>query len=247
MIHLSHIKKTMQALSIAIVLFSVTACSVYYPIPLRKEHHIVSTFVPNDLELYKKLLPAQFEMPETPLVKLDFVQVNPNWHECYVSIKAKYKGQHTWHALTWAIDTYVPYKLGRYAGYPKFMADSMNYNLGETEAKQWVIKNKQLFMSMKFSKDNEQTHNYSASQWANEEVYHLFAPPLTGNKMNKLTFTFLRKPKAYDEQQGKVQVQFNESEPWAKLIADGNNTIVNGIYFKRKQKRILFLRSKRVK
>ena len=65
--------------------------------------------------------------------------------------------------------------------------------------------------------------------------------------MNKLTFKFFRKPKAYDEQHGKIQVQFNESEPWAKLIADGNNTIVNGIYFKRKQNIVLYLRSKRVK
>jgi hypothetical protein len=227
--------------------FSFTSFSVYFPIRLKKEHHLVATFKPYDMETYKGLIPKEFEMPEEPKVKLDFVQVNPHWHECYVSIRVNYKGKPTWHAIVWAIDKWVPYKLGRWVGYPKFMADSMNYNLGENEAKQWVIRDGKLFLSMDYTKSIEEKHSYCASEWENMEIYHLLTPPLKGPKMNILTFEFCKKPQAYVEQHGTINLKFDSSQSWAKLISNNGTATVDGIYFKRDKKAILWLHSKRVK
>lgn len=232
------------------VWFSVTASTIRFPIRLKKEHHLVSTFTPYDMGVYKSLIPKEFEMPDTPKVKVDFVQVNPHWHECYVSIRVNYKGQSTWHAITWAIDKKVPYKLGRWVGYPKFMADSMNYELGETTAHQRVIRDKKLFLSMDFTKSEDAKHEYCASEWENTEVYHLLVPPLVGTKkMNKLTFEFFRfmQPSDYVEQHGRIELKFDPNVAWAKLISNNGTATVDGIYFKRDTKELLLLHAKKVK
>jgi hypothetical protein len=245
-------KKIIAIISIALVgyglWFTFVDFNVFFPILLRNEKHIVSTFEPNDLTIYKSLIPKEFEIPEQPKVKIDFVQVTPDWHECYVSIRVNYNGKPTWHALTWAIDTYVPYKLGRWVGYPKFMADSMVYTLGENNANQRVIKDSKLFMSMDFTENKNVKHNYCASEWEGTEIYHLLAPPLESPQINRLTFEFLSllKPSEYIEQHGSITLHFDGNQPWSKLISNDNSRSTEGIYFKRNTTELLLLYAKKI-
>lgn len=87
---------------------------------------------PDDLGLYRKLLPSQFAMPKHPLVCMvvvDYTRVGPwpltPYLEGYILLRASYRGEEGWHAIFMPVTKWVALWGGRTLGYPKYIADTI--------------------------------------------------------------------------------------------------------------------------
>jgi hypothetical protein len=94
-------------------------------------HQLSAYFVPQDLSLYRSLLPDTFEVPARPVV---FVKVAayeemrlplPRYNMAHVQILAQYEGKQGWYTLTMPETEWLPVEMGRTLGYPKYVADSI--------------------------------------------------------------------------------------------------------------------------
>ena len=227
---------------------SFVSYDVYFPVATKDELRISTVFEPHDLETYKELIPQQFEIADQPMVKIDFVQVTPDWHELYVSIRVNYKNEECWHALTWAIDSYFPYALGRWAGYPKFMADSFNCSIEEKLLSTSVVKDGEKFISLDFTETPNASTEYRTSVWEKAELYHLLSPPLEGPQINKMTFFSLisRDKISYTEVFGDIKIACDMQQPWAKLIGETGERTADGFYSIKDSRDYQILRGKAV-
>ena len=107
----------------------------------RGQRGITAAFVPTDLALYRSLLPAAFDMPDSPLVAVAVVNyydvtlpLTP-YSEGYVVMQCKYKGRTGWYVLTMPVDDEVANAGGRALGFPKYVADKID--LAQAEGGVW--------------------------------------------------------------------------------------------------------------
>lgn len=99
----------------------------------RASQSIGAMAVPEDLELYRKLLPSQFDMPEMPLVwvgVVDNMEVGPwpltRYQLGFISLHCSYQGEDGFHPITMPENKWVPVWAGRTMGYPKYIADRVS-------------------------------------------------------------------------------------------------------------------------
>ena len=91
----------------------------------------MTTLVPADLELYRSLLPEQFDMPDQPLVVVtvaDYYDVTlplVPYREGYVLLQCKYQGRTGWYTYTMPVDDKTANDGGRAIGFNKYVADEI--------------------------------------------------------------------------------------------------------------------------
>ncbi len=95
----------------------------------RASQSIGAIAAPEDLELYRRLLPQQFDLPDLPLVWVSIVdntEVGPwpltPYQLGFISLHCAYRGEEGFHPLTMPENKWVPIWAGRTMGYPKYMA-----------------------------------------------------------------------------------------------------------------------------
>lgn len=101
-------------------------------------HGIFAIGAPDDLDLYRQLLPKQFSAPEEPMVGLfvvDYVDTEPwpitptkflrPYLESAIFLRCHHKGQTGWYCAYMAVSTETAKIGGRRLGFPKFVADRM--------------------------------------------------------------------------------------------------------------------------
>jgi hypothetical protein len=92
---------------------------------------IILFYAPKDLSVYRRLLPAVFDLPDQPLVEVfvfDFYKMAPwalePYQEAGVSLMGAYKGKKIWHCITMPVTSDRARINGiRNQGYPKVLAD----------------------------------------------------------------------------------------------------------------------------
>jgi hypothetical protein len=86
-------------------------------------------YKPQDVGEYRRLLPAMFEMPETPLVHIyidDFYKMSQGsrpYREAAVFLLGRYKGEDIWWCVSMPVTTEEARDLGRMGGWPKVIGD----------------------------------------------------------------------------------------------------------------------------
>jgi uncharacterized protein (DUF362 family) len=95
------------------------------------QHSITAVFQPTNLTLYRQLLPAVFDMPDSPQVIIAVAFYNSvtlplvPYHEGYVMLVCNYQGTPGLYTVTMPVDNQLACDAGRSIGYPKYVADKI--------------------------------------------------------------------------------------------------------------------------
>jgi len=90
---------------------------------------ITATFPPADPALYRSLLPAAFDVPESPLVVVSVISYDDvnaplvPYGEGYVLLACRYGRRSGWWVVTMPVDDQTACDGGRSIGFPKYVAD----------------------------------------------------------------------------------------------------------------------------
>ncbi len=123
---------------------------------------IETVFDPQDMEMYRSLLPEILDMPDSPLVKMSIVHnrdvIDPlgPYKLGFIYILAEYEGLLGWHVLTMPEDAWVPVKHGNGWGYPKYVVDSIQFEKTSRGFFGAVIDGDDLLFSLDFTVDSSQ-------------------------------------------------------------------------------------------
>jgi hypothetical protein len=197
-------------------------------------HGIYAMVEPTNLELYRALLPTPLEMPDQPVVSMfvvDYTDVYPwpmtPYQEGALFLRAKYKGQEGWHCKTMPVTKWVPNKLGRYIGFPKYVTKAISL---APEGGGWKgeVKDKgQLKLALEFSPGltraltpkEEMAMKAGLGKTLSEPCF-LFVPPDKGPALQKVEMVPVVPP-SWTTEQGMVRITIGSEEPWAGLVAPG--------------------------
>lgn len=213
---------------------------IYFPVLGADMARIVTLFAPNDLALYRAYLPAGVEMPPEPMVKVDFVEVTPSWHEAFVSLRVRYQGETGWYGVTWPIDSLVPYALGYWVGYPKFMTEPMLWQRTATGYTGAVRRDDEALLKLDFVEAERDATPIESTVLDDSATYFNLMPPLRGPQINKLSNVVLSSNDVHDTR-GLVHMTVNPGERWARLITDGTERTTPGHLLAQKGHRFGFL------
>ncbi len=93
---------------------------------------ITTHFPPPDEDRYRHYLPAVFDMPKHPAVKvflIDYLEVAPwpftRYQEWSVLLRASDGRREGWYPVTMPVTTWISRQGGHHLGFPKFVADSI--------------------------------------------------------------------------------------------------------------------------
>lgn len=121
--------------------------------------NIAASLAPQDLTLYRALLPDIFDMPASPTVSVN-IKENQRvdlplmpYRLGQINLLANYRGEEGWYVLTLPATSWVPVRLGQTLGYPKYIVDSVRF---EQAAKGWrgqVQEKGQNVLSLEFDAD----------------------------------------------------------------------------------------------
>lgn len=187
---------------------------------------ITTAFLPADLELYRALLPKQFDMPDQPLVAVSVVDYYDvtlplvPYREGYVAIQCEYQGRTGWHVLTMPVDDETSNAGGRALGFPKYVADKIT--LGEQEGG-WlgrVVHKGRTVMEVAFAAEGEPVS--STSGGAGADVFQL-VPPGEGPAVNAVKSTPSGERTTVTTA-GSATLKTDADEPWAGLLDPDGGT-----------------------
>ena len=198
---------------------------------------------PTNLTLYRALLPTPLEMPDQPLVYLfitDYTDVYPwpmtRYQEGALFLRTKYKGQEGWHCKTMPVTKWVPCKLGRNMGYPKYVTKAITVAQEGDDWKGEAKDNDQLKLALEFSPgltraltSKEETYMKAGMEKLYAEPSLLFVPPDKGSVLQKVDKVHVFTP-SWTTEQGMVRITIGPEEPWAGLVAPG--TVSPGFFAK---------------
>ena len=205
---------------------------IYFPVSTCDVEHVISLFPPADVALYRSYVPETYEMPAEPMVKVDFVTVTPTWHEAFVSLRVRYRGEDGWYGVTWAIDSLGPYALGYWVGYPKFMADAMTLRRTSTGYSATVMSHEETFLAMQFVKGEANARPLDRQLVEDTAAYFNLMPPLRGPPVNRLANHMLVQS-APTYESGVVNITVNPKERWARLVTRGTERTEPGYFVTR--------------
>jgi len=187
---------------------------------------ITAAFPPADLELYRALLPEQFDMPEQPLVAVSVVDYYDvtlplvPYREGFVAIQCEYQGRTGWHVLTMPVDDETSRAGGSALGFPKYVADEIT--LAEQE-EGWlgrVVQEGRTVMEVAFSAEGEPVTATSGGGGA--DVFQL-VPPGEGPAINQVKSTPSGERTTVTTS-GSATVRADMEEPWAGLLGPEGGT-----------------------
>ncbi len=107
----------------------------------REYYGVTAHLEPQDLSLYRQLLPSPLTVPSRPIVTLyivDFVRVArwplTRYQEWSVLLKCGLYGHEGWCSVTMPVTKWVPMKGGRHIGFPKYLTDEIQIEkVGDSE------------------------------------------------------------------------------------------------------------------
>jgi hypothetical protein len=195
-----------------------------------REFRGVSTFVePADVELYRRLLPEVFSMPQQPMVMLfvaDYVKVVPwpmtRYQEAAVVLASSYGGEEGWHVLTMPVTKRVALDGGRAMGFPKYVADEIRLEpVGEGWCGEEVHEGQSRLRLEHTPGLTRELVPWEKEIWDDPAFFrgvcHLLLPPGEGPTRIRVGFDH-RVPPNWSPVLGMVRVTVGPAMPWAGLI-----------------------------
>jgi hypothetical protein len=188
---------------------------------------IMTTLAPADLELYRSLLPEQFDMPDQPLVVVtvaDYYDVTlplMPYREGYVLLQCKYQGRTGWYTYTMPVDDKIANDGGRAIGFNKYVADKITLEEQDGIWTGRVVHGGRTVMEIVFTATGEPV---TATGGGEEVSLFNLVPPGEGPKLNEV------KSAASGEQttvatSGSAIVKADPGEPWAGLLNSEGSTV----------------------
>ena len=194
----------------------------------RKSRKIGVLVEPGDRELYRKLLPDSFAMPEHPLVSINVVdqlEVGPWPLTPYqlgsVSLRCSYAGEEGWHPITMPENKWVAVWTGRTMGYPKYLADTIHLS---PDGQDWIgeVRHEgELRLRLAFTPDaNPPVPRWKKEDWSTGGPTFNLRPPSEGPEV-KTVRQAEGVPGSSDMEPGRVRIELGASEPFAGLLPAG--------------------------
>ncbi len=216
------------------------------PIGFLGQHGIYAWFAPADLELYRALLPPQFDMPQAPLVVVfvaDYYDINiplsvlqPNgglpdmvpYLEGAVLLQCEYQGRTGLHTITMPVDDDTANEAGRRLGFPKYVADEITL---EQDGDGWVgrvMHEGRTVLGVSFTPASGATPQEETGG-GRVSLFQL-VPPAEGPAVNEVNDVTSRDTRT-TSLAGTVTIQADPEAEWAGLIPAG----AVGAVFREKQ------------
>jgi hypothetical protein len=197
----------------------------------REFEGLTTHFKPQDLALYRKLLPGPFEVPGVPIVTIfvaDYLRVVPwpatHYQEWSVLLKSSWHGDEGWYCLTMGVTKWRAMAGGRYLGFPKYVADEITVT-AKGEIRSALAKNKGCTqLALEFRPGVTRPLTPWESQLVNNVSFfkgsvHLLVPPGLGPRAQKAMLSHVTEPK-WSCEQGMIKMRVDPSESWVHLIPD---------------------------
>ncbi len=191
----------------------------------RGQRGITAAFPPADPALYRSLLPAAFELPESPLVVVAVVSYHDvtlplvPYGEGYVVLQCRYRGRTGWYVVTMPVDDETAMSSGRTLGFPKYIADRIDF--GDTDGA-WhgrVAHGGREIMAVTFT-PNADAQPVATSSTDPGLPCFLHLPPGQGPLINQID-TRLFGPRHAITTAGLATVHADPGEAWSGLLPPG--------------------------
>jgi hypothetical protein len=188
---------------------------------------IMTALAPADLELYRTLLPAQFDMPDQPLVVvavLHYYNVSlplVPYREGYVSLQCKYQGRTGWYTYTMPVDDKTANDGGRTIGFNKYVADKITLEEQDGVWTGRVVHGGRTMMEIVLT-----TTGQPVTATGGGEAYSAFnlVPPGEGPKVNEVR-SAASGEETTSTTSGSATVKADPGEPWAGLLNPDGSTV----------------------
>jgi hypothetical protein len=191
----------------------------------RGQRGITVAFPPADLALYRSLIPAPFEMPDTPLVAVAVVYyydvtlpLTP-YHEGYVVLQCKYQGRTGWYVLTMPVDNETANAGGRSLGFPKYVADEIDLAEGDGVWNGRVVYQGRSVMQVIFTPQAGSKPVTNSSGEPGAPVF-LLVPPGEGPQVNEVNNDLVGERRTVTTS-GSASIEADLGESWAGLLPAG--------------------------
>jgi hypothetical protein len=191
----------------------------------RGQRGITAAFVPGDLALYRSLLPAVFDMPETPLAAVAVVYyydvtlpLTP-YHEGYVVLQCRYQGRTGWYVLTMPVDDDVANAGGRALGFPKYVADQIDLDEAGGVWNGRVANQGRDVMRVTFTPQAGAKPAETTTTDAGLPVF-LLVPPGKGPQVNEVDINLSGEQRKVITA-GSATIEADPGEAWAGLLPPG--------------------------
>jgi hypothetical protein len=187
---------------------------------------ITTAFPPADVELYRALLPEQFDMPDQPLVAVSVVDYYDvtlplvPYREGFVALQCKYQGRTGWHVLTMPVDDETSNAGGRALGFPKYVADEITLEEDEGGWTGRVVHEGRTVMEVTFAAEGEPVTTTGGG--AGTDVFQL-VPPDEGPAINEVK-SVASGERTTVTTSGSASVRADAAEPWAGLLGPEGST-----------------------
>jgi uncharacterized protein (DUF362 family) len=179
---------------------------------------ITALYQPTDSSLYRQLLPAAFQMPDSLQVVVTIVSyydvTKPlvAYREGFVMLSCKYKGQTGLYTLTMPVTDKTANDAGISIGFPKYIADRIDLTSSNGVWSGEVIHQGRRVMQMTFTAQAEMTTSGRTNP--GPSCVNL-VPPGVGPKIQ--TVSIIGK-QLVNTTTGTASVVADPGEPWAKLL-----------------------------
>ncbi len=195
------------------------------PWGFRGQRGITAAFAPADPALYRSLLPAAFDMPESPLVVVTVVSYHDvtlplvPYREGYVLLQCRHQGRTGWYVVTMPVDDRTACDGGRSIGFPKYVADRIDLEQAEGAWHGRVTHQGREIMAVTFRPNADAQPVATSSTDAGSPCF-LLLPPALGPLVNQVD-TRLFGPRRTVTTAGSATVQADPGEAWAGLLPAG--------------------------
>lgn len=190
-------------------------------------------FVTENLDLYRKLLPKEFSMPDLPVIYMfaaDYIKIvrwplSP-YQEWAVSLSCTYNAEPGIHCITMPVTRWLPMNGGRMIGFPKYIVDSISLDRHDQGwLARGMYKGRQQ-MSLEFKPGlTRQLTPWEDALLSDEAFFKHIAvfqlvPPSQGPKIYRIIVKDVVPPH-WAPENGMLQVKVDPNEPWAGLVKEG--------------------------
>jgi 3-hydroxybutyryl-CoA dehydrogenase len=190
---------------------------------------ITVAFPPADPALYRSLLPAAFEMPDSPLVVVSVIDYHGvdaplvPYGEGYVLLACRHGRQSGWYVVTMPVDDQTACAGGRSIGFPKYVADHIELEVADGAWLGRVAHQGRDVMRVTFtpSVGAEPSATISADPGL---PCLLLEPPGVGPAVSQVD-TRLFGPRREVTTAGTATVQADPGEAWAGLLPPGGSPL----------------------
>jgi Acetoacetate decarboxylase (ADC) len=190
---------------------------------LRESLGIAAFFEPADTDLYRRLLPAPFTVPDQPLVSvsaIDYLKAAPwpltRWQEWSVMLRCKWRDSIGWYPVTAPVTRWLPMSAGRYLGYPKYVVDSILVTPSSALAMHRGVQQ----LAMHFEPNDAPSAEWAADLLADDALFksdiYVVVPPGTGATAQRVSYSYVEAH--WTTVAGTVRLAVDARQPWAKLM-----------------------------